>query len=292
MLKSARQAVFVITMALLTIANGQAADDAVSPRDDVVKLFDGRTLDGCYVWLKGHGRSDPDKVFTAHDGMIHVSGDGLGALVTNKRYRDYHLVLEFKWGERTWRGREKAARDSGLLVHSNGADGGYGDTWMPSIEVQIIEGGVGDLVPVPGRGVDDKPVSITYTCEMERDRDDEPVWRAGAKRVTFATNALRRVNWYGRDVDWADVKDFRGAKDVDSPHGQWTRIDVRCDGDHLETFVNGVKVNEAFDVHPRAGRLQLQTELAEIFFRRWELWPLDKGPKPAPAIQEPTGQDP
>ena len=29
--------------------------------------------------------------------------------------------------------------------------------------------------------------------------------------------------------------------------------------------------------------IQLQSELAEIFFRRWELWPLGKGPKPAPA---------
>ena len=48
-------------------------------------------------------------------------------------------------------------------------------------------------------------------------------------------------------------------------------------------LVNGKKVNEAFDVAPRAGQIQLQSELAEIFFRRWELWPLGKGPKPEPA---------
>jgi hypothetical protein len=40
-----------------------------------------------------------------------------------------------------------------------------------------------------------------------------------------------------------------------------------------------VKVNEAFDASPREGRIQLQSELAEIFFRRWELWPLGKGPE-------------
>ncbi len=184
------------------------------------------------------------------------------------------------------RDREKAARDSGLLVHSGGADGAYGGAWLPSIEVQIIEGGVGDIVPVPGKGRDGKPVPITYTCEVQRDRDGEPVWHAGGKRETFRLKALGRVNWFGRDVDWADVKGFRGAKDVDSPHGQWTRLDVRCDGGHLEYFVNGVKVNEAFDVEPNAGQLQLQTEMAEIFFRRWELWPLAKGPKPAPAEQD------
>jgi len=39
--------------------------------------------------------------------------------------------------------REDKARDSGCLIHSNGKDGGYEGCWMPSIEVQIIEGGVG-----------------------------------------------------------------------------------------------------------------------------------------------------
>lgn len=262
------------------------ADDSIAPSDGVIKLFDGHTLDNCYVWMKGAGRRDPQQVFKAHHGAIHVSGDGLGALVTQKRYRDYHLVLEFKWGERTWHERKEAARDSGLLVHSGGADGAYGDAWLPSIEVQIIEGGVGDFVPVTGKGVDGKPVPISFTCQVERDRDGEPVWNAGGKRETFAGKSLQRVNWFGRSVDWSDSKGFRGPKDVDSPHGQWTRLDVRCDGGHIETFVNGVKVNEAFDVEPRAGQLQLQTEMAEVFFRRWELWPLDKAPTPTPASQE------
>ncbi len=256
---------------------------AVAPTDNVIRLFDGKTLGDCYTWLKDTQREDPRKVFSVVDGKIHISGDGLGGLVTNKRYRDYHLVLEFKFGDRTWHNRENAARDSGLLIHSNGKDGGYSDTWMPSIEVQIIEGGVGDFVPVPGADVDGKPITISYTCNAGRDRDDEVIWQPDGPREVFKQGNLKRVNWFGRDPDWKDEKDFRGPQDKDSPHGQWTRLDVFCDGGHIETFVNGTKVNEAFDVSPRAGRIQLQTELAEIDFRRWELWPLDKGPKPEPA---------
>jgi hypothetical protein len=60
---------------------------------------------------------------------------------------------------------------------------------------------------------------------------------------------------------------------------------VFCNDGHIETFVNGTKVNEAFDVSPSEGRIQLQSELAEVFYRRWELWPLGKGPKPEPAKQ-------
>ncbi|HEX5471488.1 MAG TPA: family 16 glycoside hydrolase, partial [Lacipirellulaceae bacterium] len=110
-------------------------NDAISPKDHVIRLFDGKTLGDCYTWLKDTKRNDPRHVFTVSNGMIHISGDGLGGLVTNKRYRDYHLVLEFKFGERTWQNRKNAARDSGCLIHSNGIDGGYEGCWMPSIEV-------------------------------------------------------------------------------------------------------------------------------------------------------------
>jgi hypothetical protein len=257
--------------------------ETISPKNEVIRLFDGKTLGDCYTWLKDTQRDDPRKVFTVADGMLHFSGDGLGALVTNKRYRDYHLVLEYKFGDRTWHARADNARDSGLLVHSNGKEGAYDGTWMPAIEVQIIEGGVGDFVPVPGSGLDGKPVPIGYTCNVGRDRDNEVIWKPDGLREVFKPGNLKRVNWFGRDPDWKDEKGFRGPQDKDSPHGEWTRLDVICDGGHITTYVNGAKVNEAFDVWPQEGRLQLQTELAEIDFRRWELWPLDKAPQPAPA---------
>jgi hypothetical protein len=262
------------------------ADDAVSPKGEVIHLFDGRSLGDCYTWLKNTKRDDPRRVFRVENGIMHITGDGLGGLVTNKRYRDYHLVLEFKWGERTWHERKDSARDSGLLIHSNGIDGGYHGTWMPAIEVQIIEGGVGDLIPVPGQDENGQPVILAYTCHVGRDRDGEVIWDPGGVLETFRRGNLKRVNWYGRDPDWQDVKGFRGPQDRDSPLGQWTRLDVFCDGGHIEVFVNGTKVNEALDVSPRAGKLQLQSELAEIYYRRWQLWPLGKGPKPEPAKQD------
>jgi hypothetical protein len=258
-------------------------EQAASPADGVIRLFDGQSLGDCYTWLKDSKRDDPRKVFQVHDGLLHITGDGLGAVVTNKRYRDYHLVLEFKWGQRTWADRKNAAMDSGLLVHSNGIDGGYNGTWMPAIEVQIIEGGVGDFVPVPGKDENGQPVRLSYTCNVGRDRDGEVVWDSKGPRETFTLGGLKRVNWFGRDPAWQDVKGVRGPLDKDSPPGDWTRLDVIAGGGHIEVFVNGTKVNEAFDVSPRAGRLQLQSELAEIYYRRWELWPIGKGPKPEPA---------
>src|SRR3954465_15932960 len=100
-------------------------NEAVAPKDHVIRLFDGNSLGDCYTWLKDTKREDPRKVFHVTNGMIHISGDGFGGLITNKRYRHYRLVLEFKFGERTWHEREGKARDSGCLRHSNGKDGGY-----------------------------------------------------------------------------------------------------------------------------------------------------------------------
>jgi hypothetical protein len=65
---------------------------------------------------------------------------------------------------------------------------------------------------------------------------------------------------------------------VESPDGQWTRMDVICDGGTITNIVNGVVVNQAFDAQPSAGKIQIQTELAEIFFRKIELWPLGQAP--------------
>ncbi len=258
---------------------------AATQPSSVISLFDGESLDAFYTFLKDTKYEDPRQVFRVTDGMLHITGNGLGGVVTKKEYRDYHCVLEYRWGEKTWPNREEKTKDSGLLVHSIGADGGYGGIWMPSIEVQIIEGGVGDFILVSGNDKEGQPVPLSVTCEVDRDRDGEVIWKKGGSRETFDLNNRRRINWYGRDPDWSDTLGFRGSQDVESPGNEWTRIDTICDGGHIQVFVNGVQVNEAFDAYPSWGRLQLQTELAEIFVRRWELWPLDEGPKPAKAEQ-------
>jgi len=270
---------------LIPSVQGADGSSAIRPEQDVIRLFDGRSLDGLYTFLKDTRYEDPQRVFRVTDGLLHITGDGLGSVITRREYRDYHLVLEFKWGPRTWGNRQERTRDSGLLIHSVGADGGYNGIWMPSIEVQMIEGGMGDFIMVSGPDRDGNPVPMSLTCEVDRDRDGEVIWKAGGQRETFNLENRKRINWYGRDPDWKDELGFRGPDDPDSPVGQWTRFDVICDGGHIEVFVNGTKVNEAFDSAPRAGRIQLQAEMAEVFIRRWELWPIGKGPKPAKAEQ-------
>lgn len=253
-----------------------AASEAIRPESEPIKLFNGKNLDGFYTWIRGLEYNDPNHVFTVKDGMINVSGEGYGGLITKENYRDYHLIVEFKWGDRTWGDRKDRARDGGILFHCHGTDGGYGGTWMASIESQIIEGGVGDLLVLSGKDLKTgKEFPTSVVAETAKDRDGEMIWKKGGERSTVTGG---RVNWWGRDVDWEDKIGFRGREDVDSPLGEWTRMDVICNGDHLIYLVNGVVVNEAFEASPSSGKILLQTEQAEMWVRRMELWPIGKAP--------------
>ena len=248
----------------------------VTPKDGVIKLLDGNDLGQFYVFMRDTKYEDPRRVFTVADGVLHVSGDGVGGICTKREYRDYHMICEFKWGERTWGNRKSAARDSGVLVHGTGPDGAFGGIWMTSIEAQIIEGGTGDFIVVHGKDADGKQIPLSLTANVVKDRDGESVWDPDGRPRTFTRG---RVNWFGRDPDWKDQLGFRGKRDVEKPVGQWNRMDVICQGDRVAIKLNGVLVNSAYGVNPTAGKLTIQTELAEIFVRRWELWPLGKAPE-------------
>ncbi len=83
---------------------------------------------------------DPLKVFTVvtEDGepAIRLSGEVFGILVTEKEFENYHLKLEFKWGDEKFPPREDKKMDSGIMYHSVGPEGAWGGVWMKSLECQ------------------------------------------------------------------------------------------------------------------------------------------------------------
>lgn len=269
---------FVLPLLQPSFAFAQAA---VKPETSI-RLFDGKTLDQFDTWLVDSHAQDPLRVFAVVDQVdgapaIRISGEKWGGLITKSAYRDYHLTVEFRWGLLTWGDRRARARDSGVLVHAQGQPGNTGKDmngpWMRSIEAQVIEGGVGDLILVAGFEPDGTRIMPTVTARAGVDRDGEPVFdpTGAAPSKEFRSG---RINWYGRDPDWKDAIGFRGTQDVESPWGEWTRMEVIAQGDHLTYLVNGKKVNEAAAASLASGRIIIQSEGAEIYFRRIDLEPL------------------
>ena len=242
-----------------------ARDVPVIRSGEPIFRFNGKDLAGFYPYLRDRGRDDPNKVFSVRDGMICISGQEFGGLTTQDEFHDYHLIVEWKWGERTWAPRKDKARDSGILVHCVGADGAAGGNWMESQECQVIEGGSGDFIMVAGRG---KP---SLTCETRVGPDRQLYFEKGGKAVTRNSG---RFNWWGRDPAWKDELGFRGGRDVEKPAGEWNRMEVVCDGDSITTILNGYVVNIGTKSSLTRGKILFQSEGAEILFRKIEVRPL------------------
>ncbi|MBN1985031.1 MAG: DUF1080 domain-containing protein [Prolixibacteraceae bacterium] len=237
-------------------------------KKETIELFNGKDLTGWYTFLKERGKNnDPKKVFTVQDGMIQISGEEWGCITTNEEYENYRILVEFKWGEVNHPPRQDKARDSGLLLHSVGDDGASGGIWMYSIECQMIEGGTGDIIVV---GDGSENFSVTATVAPEK-QGNSFVFQPNGRKETIASG---RINWLSRDPEWKDELGFRGKKDAEKPLGKWNRLECIADGDQITVFLNGKLVNRATHVKPAKGKIQIQSESAELFVRKVELTPL------------------
>jgi len=263
------------TLALAVALIGSIPSEAIPPfarevptiRSDAPRFaFNGKDLAGFYTFTRFHRYDDPDRVFTVRDGLIQISGQEFGGLATRESFANYHLVVEWKWGSRTWSPRRYQARNSGVMVHCVGPDGDAFASWMASIECQILEGGTGDLIVVPTKK--DVP---SLTSEIRKGPDGQPYYSKGGERKTFQAG---RFNWWGRDPGWKDVLRFHGPLDVEKPPGEWNRMEIICDGDSITYLLNGVLMNVATGSKWSAGKILLQSEGAEIFFRKFEVRPL------------------
>ena len=262
--------IFILSMsAIMEPGFARSADphgsEKKNPKKSELKLFNGKNLDGWYTFIKDKGRNnDPNKVFTVQNELIRISGEEFGCITTNEEYENYKLLVEFRWGEITYAPRVDKARDSGVLLHSVGEDGESSGIWMHSIECQIIEGGTGDFIVV---GDGSKNFSLTSPVAPEK-QGGSYVYQPSGNSVTINGG---RINWFGRDPEWKDIKGFRGAKDVEKPAGKWNKLECIVKDKEIFIYLNGTLVNHAVDVLPQKGRIQIQSEGAEIFFKRIEI---------------------
>src|ERR1051325_852818 len=122
--------------------------------DGWTSLFNGTNLNGWYVVLRNSRSGDPDHLVRVENGAIHMYKDAQagsiqppGYIVTEKEYSNYHLRLEYHWGEKRFQPRVNTRRDAGIMYHVVGKDG----VWPRCIECQIQENDVGDIFTVNTR---------------------------------------------------------------------------------------------------------------------------------------------
>ena len=206
--------------------------------------------------------NDPKKVYTTftEDGTIvlYISGEIYGGLTTKKDYANYHLAMDFKWGDRKWEPRLKQKRDSGILYHCHGVHGAFWNVWKSCLESQVQETDMGDMHLLAG------PKSKSKFRVV------------GEKQNIFDPHS---------PSPWGEwVGHLSASHEPDRPHGEWNHLEVYAVGDSTIHLANGIVVLAIIDALDKngkpltSGQIQIQSEAAECFYKNIRLTPIKAFP--------------
>jgi hypothetical protein len=217
-----------------------AGAEATSP-STTISLFNGKDLAG---WTPDVPDRDSDPKgppsFVVRDGKLVSLGRPEGHLLTNARYRDYRLVVEYRFSGKSG--------NSGVLIHASTSRALY-KMFPQSIEVQLMSGNAGDFWVIR---------EDIKTTDMEKRRPRTP----GQQWGNTEGDARRIVNL---------------TDNSEKPLGEWNSLVIEARGKTLKVWLNGDFVNEGFDATVDQGRIALQAEGAEVEFRKVQIGPLTPG---------------
>jgi len=212
--------------------------------------------------------NDPLKVFSivTIDGhtALRISGQRFGGISTQRAFKNYHLRLEFKWGESKSHPKKNSKRDSGLLYHAVGDHGADFGFWMRSQEFQLQEGDCGDYWGVAGGSFE-----VTATKDSA-----DYTYHPQGKLLLFNEKSPQ-----GRHC----IKN----PDAEKPSGEWNLVELYCYGGTAVHVMNGKVVMVLHQSSQldngkltalQEGKIQLQSEGAEVYYRNIEIEPITKIP--------------
>lgn len=227
-------------------------------------LFNGKDLENWEVFVARRGlNQDPDGVFTvvSFDGApaMRVSGQGIGAFTTKQEYDNFHFRVEFRWGDLTFPPRKGLPKDSGILYYCVGPHGAGSGGWMKSVESNVMEEDYGSFWSVAGTTAD---IELGEEKSAYREGGGAyPVYRHGGKLTTRGDGV-------------------RPAPIPEPKPGSWNVAEVLAvNGTGVHVFNGRVTLvlrNARHVVDGRLvalakGRIQMQSEGAEVYFRKPEI---------------------
>lgn len=252
------------------VPDGMAAQASTSSLPDGMaepaswtSLFNGKDFTGFYTWLPKLGRdNDPNHIFQVENGVIHLYGQApdqseqpFGYIATRDEYSNFHLIFEYKWGNKQFAPRLNVHRDSGVLYLAFGPDGAH-NGWPQSIECQVQEKDTGDIFLIgtlASSTID--PAQITPKQYLPTDQ--------GGVAYTKKPGDDDRI---------------KRSEQYDAPEG-WNVVEIIVKDGHGSHIVNGSVNNRWHDalqpdpahsgkwIPLRKGHIVLQAEGAEIYFR-------------------------
>lgn len=238
-------------------------------------LFNGRNFEGWSFYQDGVGTRDTNQALVIEKGEIHMlgpryrpAGTPFGHIATEAEYGDYHLRLEYRYGDIRYEPRLLAKRNSGILYHMYPQ---RDRVWPNSIEFQLEESDVGDAILINTR------------CWPGVDLGGTPSWPT---QIPIEPRPVFPTPREPRDA----IERQRVIKNGNFERlGQWNTVELLAIGNRAAHVVNGRIVASLYEMEGQdvvdrnryrplvRGRIGLELECAEIFFRRIELRRLKTG---------------
>lgn len=203
-----------------------------------VQLFNGKDLAG---WKPDIPKADKnpgiEPSFIVRDGKLVSLGNPRGQLLTQKSFKNYQLVVEYRFPSKPG--------NCGVLVHASRLRA-RGNMHPQSIEVQMMSGDAGDFWVI------EEDITVP-DMEQRRPRQEGQKWGGGQ-------NDARRI--------------LNLTDNSEKPLGEWNTMTILCKDDTITVHVNGDMVNRGHKATAIEGKIALQAEGAEVEFRKIELTPL------------------
>ncbi len=216
--------------------------------------------------------NDPKQVFKLEkqgdENVLHISGEIYGALTSKLEYQNYHLKLQFKWGEKLWEPRLKDPKDNGILYHAIGPYRTFWNVWMQSHEFQVQRHDMGDYFALAG---------TKATIALAPIDDNKMIYKKGATKADISGKLKAPYNTAKRGFD------------NENPEGEWNTLELYCIGDKSVHVVNGKVVmylenlmqfnKDGVFVPITKGLIQIQSEAAEAYYKNIQIETITKLPK-------------
>lgn len=215
-----------------------------------------RTLQGIFKMQEEEGEP-----------VLRVSGEIFGSLETRKDFADYHFSCEFRWGEKRWEPRLQKRRNSGILYHGQGTKHSVWNAWLPSLQYEIFEGGCGDYLSMG---------PVRAMCPSVRGEE--------GKYVFHPEGPLRPFAW-GKPYL---IGECHRKETLEMARGKWNKLEIYCLGKKNIHLLNDQVVMRVQSpalrvkgqwVPINSGKIQIQSEGAELFFKDVKIRPITAFPK-------------
>ena len=175
--------------------------------------------------------------FAIRNGTLHIAGEPRGHLITDATYRNYRLVVEYRF--------PAAPGNAGVLVHASRPRALYA-MFPKSIEVQMESGNAGD-----------------FWCIVEDITVPDMVRRRGP-----------RAEWGVTEGKGRRIRHLVDGRE--RPLGEWNQLMIEAVGRSVSVWVNGTLVNRGTNATADRGQIAILSEGAAVEIRRIDLTPVTR----------------